>query len=555
LNLRVVVRPAASVVLSAADVVLSAADVVLSEAKDLLFVAALALVACGPPARPSDVLVYASGTDLESANPLVTVHPLSRQIERYALLVTLARYDSALAPQPYAARRWEFSPDHRRLTFHLVQSLKWHDGTPTTAADVAFTLLAAKDPATGYMRAADLAAVDTVVAVDDSTAVVRFSRPPASFPLVLCELPIVPRHKLQSVKRGDMKRAAYNSDPVGNGPFRFVERRAGQLWRYARNPDFPAELGGPPKFDGLVVAVVDEATTKFAGLSSGDLDVAGISPTMASLARRDPSLRVVEYPILFSTGIVFNVHRPPFDDVRVRRAIDLSIDRERIVSVALAGFGRPAFGPVPPESPLSASVEAKPSPAAADSILDGAGWRRGGDGMRARAGKPLSFELLTVGSADNAIEQLIQSDLQARGIRMNIRQMEGGAFLTTMRASPKTFDAAITGIPGDVSLAYLAAMYEGSQRGGSLDYSAFHDAALDAGFAATRAATTDAARRDAWRAVQKQLADSLPMVWVYHSRGVQGISARLDGVKMDLRGELASLAQWEPKGAPGSRRQ
>jgi peptide/nickel transport system substrate-binding protein len=526
--------------------------VIPSVARDLLLLAA---IACGPPARPSDVLVYASGTDLESANPLVTVHPLSRQIQRYALLVTLARYDSALAPTPYFARRWEFSADHRTLTFHLVPSVKWHDGAPTTASDVAFTLLAAKDPATGYPRAVDLAAIDTVVAADDSTAVIRFSRPPSFFPLVLCELPIVPRHILGTVKRSEMKRAPFNTNPVGNGPFRFVERRPGQLWRYARNDEFPAELGGSPKFSGLVVAVVDEATTKFAGLSSGDLDVAGISPTMASLARRDQSLRVVEYPILFSTGIVFNVHRAPFDDVRVRRAIDLSIDRERVVNVALAGFGKPAFGPVPPESPLSASVQSKPSPAAADSLLDAAGWRRGSDGIRARDGKPLAFELLTVGSADNAIEQLIQSDLQARGIRMGIRQMEGGAFLTTMRASPKTFDAAITGVSGDVSLAYLAAMFEGAQRGGSLDYAAFHDSALDAAFAATRTATTDAARREAWHAVQRDLADSLPMTWIYHSRGVQGISARLDGVKMDLRGELVSLAQWQPAGAPGMKRE
>jgi peptide/nickel transport system substrate-binding protein len=513
------------------------------------------LVACGPPARPADVLVYASGTDLESANPLVTVHPLSRQIQRYALLVTLARYDSTLTPQPYAARRWEFTPDRRALTFHLVPSLKWHDGQATTARDVAFTLLAAKDPATGYARAADLAAIDTVVAADDSTVVIRFRRPPSSFPLVLCELPIVPSHLLGDVRRSEMKRAPFNVAPVGNGPFRFVERRPGQLWRYARNPEFPAELGGPPRFSGLVVAVVDEATTKFAGLSSGDLDVAGISPTMASLARRDPSLRVVEYPILFSTGIVFNVHRPPFDDVRVRRAVSLAVDRSRVVNVALAGFGKPAAGPVPPESPLAVAGDTTPAPASSDSLLDTAGWRRGPGGIRARDGKPLAFELLTVGSSDNAIEQLIQSDLQARGIRMSIRQMEGGAFLTAMRASSKTFDAAITGVSGDVSLAYLAAMYEGSRRGGSLDYAAFHNAGLDAAFAATRSATTDAARRDAWRVVQQQLADSLPMAWVYHSRGVQGISARLDGVRMDLRGELASVARWEPLGPPGMRRE
>ena len=519
----------------------------------VLFAIATA-AACGPPSRPDDVLVYASGTDLESANPLVTVHPLSRQVQRYALLVTLARYDSVLAATPYAARRWEWSADHRQLTFHLVPSLKWHDGSPTTSRDVAFTVLTGRDPATGYSRSADLAGVDTVLTPDDSTAVIRFRLPPASFPLIFCELPLVPAHLLSGVTRSEMKRATYNSDPVGNGPFRFVERRAGQLWRYARNEDFPAEMGGPARLGGIVVAVVDEATTKFAGLSSGDLDVAGISPTMAALARRDRSIRVVEYPILFTTGIVFNVHRSPFDDVRVRRAIDLSLHRERVIDIALAGFGRPAFGPVPSESPLALTIPAAPNGARADSLLDAVGWTRAmPNGIRQRNGKPLSFELLTVGSADNAIEQLIQSDLADRGIRMQIRQMEGGAFLTNARAAEKTYEALITGISGDVSLSYLAAMFEGSQRGGSLDYAAFHTRALDAAFAATRSAPTDDAKREAWFTVQRQLADSLPIVWVYHSRGVQGVSARLSNVTMDLRGELTSLAKWQPVGPPGSR--
>ncbi|MGH7668171.1 MAG: ABC transporter substrate-binding protein, partial [Gemmatimonadaceae bacterium] len=116
-------------------------------------VGAVLLLGCGAPPRAPGVVVYASGTDLESANPLVTIHPLSRQVQRYALFTTLARYDSTLAPVPYAARSWSWSPGHRELRFHLVTALRWDDGQPTTARDVAFTILAARDPATGYLRA------------------------------------------------------------------------------------------------------------------------------------------------------------------------------------------------------------------------------------------------------------------------------------------------------------------------------------------------------------------------------------------------------------------
>jgi peptide/nickel transport system substrate-binding protein len=500
---------------------------------------------CIAPQRAPGVVVYASGTDLESGNPLVTVHSLSRQIQRYALFVTLAKYDSALAPSPYAARAWDWSSDRRTLVLHLVPDLRWDDGVPTTSRDVAFTIDAARDPATGYWRSTDLASIDTVLARDDTTISIVFRVPQPTFPLVLCELPILPFHLLGRVPRNEMRRASFNLTPVGNGPFEFVERRAGERWVFRRNDKFPASLGGPPRLAGLVVSVVDEPTTKFAGLASGDLDIAGIAPTMAWLAERDPSLRVVDYPILFTTGLVFNVRKAPFDDPRVRRAFSASIDRERIVRAALAGYGTSAAGPVPPESPFALRAPATRDTVLADSLFDAAGWKRGADGVRRRNGRVFAFDLLTVGSGDNALEQLIQADLALRGVRANIRQVELGTFLTQARAAKKQFDVLVAGVPGDVALAFLGAMFESRQQGGALDYAGFHTPRLDSLFATTRTATTDSARTEAWRNVQRLLRDDMPVAWIYHSRGLQGMSARLHNVVMDLRGEMATLAQWQ----------
>ena len=494
----------------------------------------------------------ASGADLESANPLVTLHPLSRQVQRYALFVTLTRYDSALNHQPYLATRWQWSESGRALTIVLVRDLRWHDGTLTTAHDAAFTFLAARDPATGYPRASELAALDTAVATSDSTLILRFRTGQPRLPALLAELPIVPAHLLASVPRASMRMASFNDAPVGNGPFRFVSRRRGARWTFARYNAFPASLGGPPALNGFVVAVVDEATTKFAGLASGELDVAGISPTMASLVRRDRALELLTYPVLFGTAICFNTTREPFSDVRVRRAVALSIDRRRIVEIALAGYGSPSSSPIPPDSPLAWRRSNDADTVRADSLLDAAGWRRGANRQRSRAGKPLAMELITVGSGDNVAEQLIQSDLAARGITLRVRQTELGAFFTAARAPAKTFDMLIAGIPTDLSFSNVPAMFASALRGGTLDYTGFHEAGLDALLARTGIAAEGAARVDAWRDVQSALDSLVPATWVYHSRGVQGLSHRLTGVRMDIRGELVSLHDWRtvPTDAP-----
>jgi peptide/nickel transport system substrate-binding protein len=94
-------------------------------------------------------VLYASGADLQTINPLFTIHPLAKQVQKFLLLTTLARYDSALRPVPYLARGWEWSGDRRTLTLRLRGDVRWHDGTHTTARDAAWTLDAARDPATG----------------------------------------------------------------------------------------------------------------------------------------------------------------------------------------------------------------------------------------------------------------------------------------------------------------------------------------------------------------------------------------------------------------------
>jgi peptide/nickel transport system substrate-binding protein len=251
---------------------------------------------------------------------------------------------------------------------------------------------------------------------------------------------------------------------------------------------------------------------------------------------------VLDYPLLLAYGVAFNLRRPPFDQLAVRRALSLAIDRRVIAGAYLYGFGTPAAGLVSPEHPWYEPVPDVPhDPAAAIRLLEAAGWMPGPDGVRARDGRRLAFDLMTVGSGDMALEQMLQAEWRVIGVEARIRQRELATFLATAQGPARDFDALVTGVPGDLALGDVAAMYDGD---GPLAYPGYHSADLSAAFARVRRAADVTALVDAWRAVQRALARGEPTAWIYHARGVQGLSRRLQGVRMDLRGELVSVAGW-----------
>jgi peptide/nickel transport system substrate-binding protein len=485
---------------------------------------------------------YASGADLQSINPLATVHPLAKAVQKRLLFLTLARYDSALRPIPELAS-WTWNADRTRLTFFLRRDVRWHDGRATTARDVVWTLEIARDPAVTYPRARDLATVASVVAEDSFTVDVRFDRSQPVFPDVLTDLAILPAHGFDGVVPSEIRAAPFNAAPIGNGPFAFVEHRPNQRWVFQRFAGFPSALG-QPTLERFVIAVVDEPATKLAALTSGELDFAGIAPGHADFVRRDPRLEVIDYPILLANALVWNLRRAPFDDPDLRRALTMAVDRQLIIDAYLYGFGTVADGPVPPEHPWFERIDRLPyDRSAANALLDEMGWTVGRDGVRSRAGRRLAFDLLTVGTGDNALEQMIQAQLREVGVAVQIGQLELATFLAVAQSDAREFDALVTGIPGDLSLGYVAAMFEGATAG-PLAYPGYDSEEFDRAVADARAAVTEDALREAWRRAQRILARDCPTTWLYHARGLQGVNRRVRAAPPDLRGELTDIARW-----------
>ena len=502
-----------------------------------------ALGACGSPRQDSrSTILFASGADLQSINPLLTVHPLAKQVQKNVLLMPLAAYDSAMRPIPRLAS-FEWGDARRTLTFRLRRDISWSDGKPTWAGDVRWTLDMARSRDLAYPRARDLAGIVAVEALDSFTVRVRFARAQPTFPDVFTDLAILPAHAFAGAAPGDVRSAAFNRSPFGNGPFEFVEYRPNQRWVFRRREGFPADLGSPA-IDRFVVVVVDEATTKLAALTSGELDFAGINPAHASFVRADPRLRVQDYPVQFLNTVIWNLRRAPFDDPRVRTALDLAIDRRLIVDAYIYGFGAVAGGPVPAEHPWYEPVEPIPfDTARARALLDSAGWHAGSGGVRERDGQRLTFTLLTVGTGDNALEQMLQAQFRAIGADMTIRQLELATLFAVAQGKARDFDALLTGIPGDLSLGYVAALL-GGRDPGPLAYPGYRSAAFDAALDRAAAATTEPALLGAWRDAQRVVARDRPVAWLYPARGLQGINRRVLGVAMDLRGELAGISRW-----------
>jgi peptide/nickel transport system substrate-binding protein len=232
--------------------------------------------------RYGGTVVVGSFGDLQTMNALVSTDYQSGMIQRDMLFMPLIRYNERLEPQPWLAERWDtvrVSPDSIDLTFYLRQDIRWHDGEPTTAEDVAFTFERAVDPRTAFPNAANWALYRPTADVIDSHTVRFRLRPHADFLDMWYQTPAMPKHLLADVPPEQLISHSFGPmNPVGNGPFRHVRRTPGQEWVFEANPDYPEGLGGRPYLDRMVYREIPDHTALLTEVLTGRVDVSGIRP-------------------------------------------------------------------------------------------------------------------------------------------------------------------------------------------------------------------------------------------------------------------------------------
>jgi peptide/nickel transport system substrate-binding protein len=485
---------------------------------------------------------------MQSFNPLVNTDQNTNEVIYYMLFTPLVQYDAEFRPRPYLAKSWKLEP--MGVTFTLARDVRWHDGRPVTAYDVAFTFERAKDPRTASpLSSAYLGLVESAEVIDSFTIRFRFTRPHAR-PLDGFWWPPVPRHLLADVPPSEMMRAEFNRAPVGSGPFRFAGWRPGESVTLERNPDFPESLGGPPALDRVIIRFVAEPATLLSETLTGRIDVDGsLYPHQAAAVERAAGVRLLRYPSREYYYIGWNTRSRQLADRRVRRALTMAIDRPGLIEAFLFGYGQLATGTIAPWHPMYTPIPPLPyDPNAAAALLDGAGWSdRDGDGVREAAdGTPLRFTLMTNNENPVRVDiaQVVQEQLARIGVAVEVKTLEWQTLLARHRA--RDFEAVVQSWVLDNFRVDPAALFHSSQadRPGSYNRSGLRDAKVDSLMEAAAAATDAAEARRLWAQFSLALQDAQPFTFLMWLDELAAVSERLDGVNMDARGTLVSVAEW-----------
>jgi peptide/nickel transport system substrate-binding protein len=348
--------------------------------------AALPIPAFAQEAKKGGRLVVAADSEPRNLNPAIVasngVFFVSSKVVEPLAEATFDGLEGRLATA------WEGSADGLSVTFTLREGVTWHDGKPFTSADVAFSALEVwkKLQNLGRVVFKDLEAVDTP---DARTAVFRFARP-TPFQLIRNALPaltaVLPRHLYEGT---DIAANPANTAPVGTGPFRFAEHKAGEYYRLARNETYWGE--GLPHLDEIIYRVLPDRAAAAGAIEADEVQLAAFSAVpLADLDRisKVPGVEVVTagYEALtYQLVVEINHRRKELADLKVRQAIAHAIDKDFVVKTIFLGYAAAATGPVPKNDaqfytadvPLYAFDVAK-----ANALLDEAGHARGADGKR-----------------------------------------------------------------------------------------------------------------------------------------------------------------------------
>jgi peptide/nickel transport system substrate-binding protein len=494
--------------------------------------------AVSPPASASSSpvsAVSASGTtftvgitnNVDSFNPFNGIE--AESYEMWALMYDymITYSDKDMSPQPGLATSWDTSDDGLTWTFHIRTGVKWSDGKPLTAADIAYTYNRILD---GGPEAASwgsyLSSINTITAPNATTVEMKLDKPNAVLPLL--PIPILPEHIWKNISEDEVKTYANEPpDVVGSGPFRIIEGKAsGSLYRFVPNPHY---WNGVSHIDNLVFRVFNDEDTLVQALKKGEIDFAeGITPLQVKALQSDSDITAQNGnspgfdEVAFNTGSVdlktgdpIGDPNPAMLDPKFRFALTTAIDRTSLVEHVYQGGGTPATTIIPPA--YSQYRWQAPSGAfdfdqdKAKQLLDAAGYTVGSDGKRTMPdGSPIgTLRLYARSESPTSIQTMkfVQEWLADLDIDSKVTTMESGKLTNVILDGD--FDMFQWGWYVEPDPDSMLSYFTCAQRGGWSD-SWYCNPAYDALYAKQHAALDQATRDAEVKQMQEMLYNDAP---------------------------------------------
>jgi len=469
--------------------------------------------------EPSGLISMIAG---ESASSAITANIFNK----------LLKYNKNLDLEGELAESWQVSSDQKTITFKLKPNLKWSDGIPLTSADVLWTWQAVIDDKTGSPYASDYQLVKKAEALDPLTFSVTYDQAYAPALDSWAGLQILPKHLLEGQ---DLHTTTFARNPVGSNYYKLDSWAHGENLKLSRNP---SSVLGQAKIDKLVSRIIPDNSAQFLELMADNIDSMGLDPIKYSRiipARPELQKKLALYKELGNayTYLGFNLKHKPFDDKRVRLAINYAIDKQEIIDGVYLGLGINIASPYKPGTRWS-NPDLQPypyDPAKARELLKEAGFVTNNNGMLERDGKPFSFEIITNQNKEREKSAvLIQRRLKEVGIDVQIRAIEWASFISRF-IKTGDFDVVVLGWSLGLDPDQYSIWHSSQQAPGQFNFIGYNNPVADKLLEQGRLELNPDKRMKIYHEFSKVLLEDSPIVFLSAGYGLTAIHKRVKGIE------------------------
>ena len=525
-----------------------------------LFLLAILAAGCGGSSSGSkEGGTFRMGTSsrIDSLNPYVAFNQDAYSTFMY-IYPFLVQYDKTnLKFAPDFAKSWSTSADKKSWTFKTVSGAMWSDGQPLTAEDAAWTIntdVKYKDG--GAANAAGLIAhITKAEAPDPNTLVVHYEAPVGNVLGQFQQLAILPKHiwTQHLGKNGNGLKTWANPAPVvGSGPFKLTKFKKDEIALFERDPLF---YGPKAKADGFGLRMFSNDDALVAALKSHEIDSIEEVPPTAVDTLEKAGFTVSDVPGVDQTDFIINSSpnkksHPELQNPKVREAFDNAIDRKQIVDVVFLGKAKPAASIIPDSTGDWANPSVTPTAfnvEKANSILDGLGYKKGGDGIRVANGSKMAYEVITPTdlSSANRTFQILQPDFKKIGVQLTQKALDSTAAFDAMTAPNgkyANFDLALWDWVALIDPDFMLSVVTCAQFEGWND-SGFCDKSYDAQYSKQQLTPDQAQRKDIVWQMQSYLQQKKPYLWLAALDHVGATSKNWEGLVDSPQGPFNSLSK------------